>query len=836
MQNKDQRENEKQRQNTPCTARIRRRTQESQKVPEIELFADDFADDFADECEDADVKKPQKTQSISQLEELLSQELQNVPEQTPMRQLEELLMQGDAGEKKEKKPEKFKRPRKKKPFSFKKIFTLKRIVLAMLAMFFLAAVGAGFFFVHTTRNDNLWLDLDTMPYRTQTLLYYTDEEQNQQIYFAIPCTQNKEYVSGEKIPQHLRDAFIAVEDQKFYTHKGFDFKRTVFAVLNESAHALTGQYIGGETGRKQGASTITQQLIKNLTRDDADSDMSGYLRKLRELCRAIRLDYIYEKDEIINAYLNTISFTGNTAGVQAEAKKLFGVDVSQLSIAQAASIAAITRNPSRFNPALNPQQHTQRRNYVLSQMLYMGKITQQQHDEAVGTPLEILDIPEPKKPEYVTDYFTDTVIESVISQLCSRFNLTRKEASHLLYNGGLRIHTTVQPKLQEVMENIMQGANYHQGPAITAVKQLTNPDGTPAVDENGKPVFGDVKVGPQAAMISLDYSGGIAAVVGGLGQKEISRGFNRATQAVRQVGSTMKPIAPYVTALEDDKITWSTAFLDDVVMPLKDKETGIEADWPRNVDNQYSQRQILVREGLSRSVNTIAVRVGQAAGVQRMYTFVTKQLGISTFTRQDKDLAPLVLGSSTYGISPLEMAMAYAIFGNGGYAVSPHSYTQVTSGTGKLVFAADTEKKRVISPETAFIMNRLLKNVLTDGTAAGFSVQGEMESVGKTGTTTDNRDHWFIGLTPYYVTASWYGYDENQPLLVDSRNHPPTLAWRAAMQKAQQNLPPLQFAQSQGVQQQSYCTKSGGVAGANCPAANGWYKIAAPLKVNCHLH
>lgn len=724
------------------------------------------------------------------------------------------------GKKDKDKPEKpFKQPRPKEKRRLRDIFTVKRVILALVSLFFVGVVGAGFFFVHTTRNDDLWLDLATIPYRTETQLYYTDSGGQQQVYFTIPCTQNKEYVASADIPQILRDAFVAIEDQKFYDHFGVDVKRTVFAVLNEGVHAVTGSYIGGDSGRKQGASTITQQLIKNLTRDDDDSNMAGYLRKLREICRAIRLDALYDKNEILDAYLNTISFTGNTAGVQAEAKKLWNKTVDQLSLAECASLAAITRNPARYNPATNPEDHTERRDYVLSLMLEEGYITQAQHDEAVATPVWTAGNPEPKLDTYVTDYFTDTVMDSVVTQLAAKFNLTRREASNLLYNGGLRIYTTVNPELQASMEKVMENATYHPQPAVT----VEGPEG-------------EERVTPQAAMVSLDYGGGIAAVVGGLGEKEISRGFNRATQAVRQVGSTMKPIAPYVTALEDNKINWSTPFMDSAVLEVKDKETGQVSDWPRNVTNRYTEKDILVRDALAQSVNTVAVRVGQTAGVRRMYNFVTKDLGISTFTKDDRDLGPLVLGSSTYGITPVEMAMAYAMFGNGGYAVTPHSYTKITSGTGTVIYEPKVATTRVISGETAFIMNRLLRTVLTDGTAAGWSVGGEMDSVGKTGTTSDNRDHWFVGLTPYYVTASWYGYDENLPLSVDNRNHPPTLSWRTVMQQGQQGLAYKEFPGAAGVEQQQYCTVSGARAGGSCPAATGWYKTGAGPKGACPVH
>lgn len=804
---------------------------------------DDFATDSSLELfEDAQpLDTPPASVPISELAHLLEEAVYEPAPAQPMDNLADLL------EAQQEEPSaldileaplppekhKQKRPRRR----LRDYFKLKFLILYSVLLLFLGAVGTGIFFLYTTRNDDLWLDLDTIPYRTETILYYTDLSGQTGEYFVIPCTQDKEYVPYSQIPQHLVDAFVAIEDKKFFTHHGFDLKRTIFAVANEMVHSVSGQYIGGDSGKKQGASTIDQQLIKNLTRDDADSDMGGYARKMREIARAVRMDALYSKEEIMGAYLNSISFTGNTAGVQAEARKLFGTTVDQLTIAQSASLASITRNPSRFNPRKNPEEHLERRNYVLSEMLAEGFITQAEYEAAVAEPL-VLAPEQPKEPStYVTDYFTDTVMDSVITDLARDYNLTRKEASNLLYNGGLRIYTTVVPALQADMEQVMENATYHPRPTAQVVKQLMGEDGQPLVDEKGDPVYGEVDVTPQAAMVSLGYDGAICGVVGGLGEKEISRGFNRATQAQRQVGSTMKPIGPYAVALEHNKITWSSAFMDSAVMDVEDENTGEMTPWPANVDKKYSQRDILVQEGMARSVNTVAVRVGQTAGVGNMYRFVTGDLQIQSIVPKDKDLGPLVLGSSTYGISPLDMAKAYAMFGNGGYAVTPYNYTRVTNGTGSVLLENKTATRRVIGGDTSFVMNRLLRNVLLPGgTASGWSVPGDMDSVGKTGTTSDNRDHWFIGLTPYYVTASWYGYDENLPLRVDNRNHPPTLAWRAVMQKSQQGLPYREFPTDPTVTQQEYCAQSGHIAGPNCPRDTGWFKSGYPPTGVCPIH
>lgn len=719
--------------------------------------------------------------------------------------------------------------RKSRPRSRKR--TIGTIVVTCLALLVLLGVSLSVFWIYTTRNDDLWLDLDQIPYKNETILYYTDQQSGENhVYTTLPGTQNKEYVPPEQIPQQLRDAFVAVEDKNFYDHGGVDIPRTIYAFFNEIRYRITG------SGLRQGASTIDQQLIKNLTRDDSNSSMASYLRKLREIYRAWRLEANYSKDEILHAYLNTISFTGNTAGVQAEAKKQFGKTVDQLSLAECASLATITRNPYRYDPATNPEEHKTRRDYILGLMLEQGYIDQGRHDEAVATPVSVTGNKDPERPQYITSYFTDAVMDEVVSELVSQRGITRSEASNLLYNGGLRIYTTVVPELQESMEATMTSAWLYPRPGQQTTGGLTNDIGEVLLDDDGNQLIGEYTAYPQAAMVSLDYEGGVCAVVGGLGEKTLSRGFNRSTQANRQVGSTMKPIGPYAVAFKQNRITWSSPFYDGPVQQIEDEKTGEMIDWPSNVTNYYTEKDILVREALAHSVNTIAVRVGERAGIGNVYRFVKNDLKIPTIVGADKDAGPMVLGSSTHGISPVEMAKAYAMFGNGGYIPTVHSFSQINNGTGGTLLAKDISSEQVLDTESAYILNRLMREVVTNGTAAGMSVPGTMDSVGKTGTTSDNRDHWFIGLTPYYVTASWYGYDENMPLTVNNSAHPPTLAWRQVMQQGQAGLPAIDFPSGGNVGVYNYCTVSGAAAGPNCPAAQGYYKNDHQPESGCPVH
>lgn len=710
----------------------------------------------------------------------------------------------------------------------------ERMATLFVTVLLCCATGLCVYLGAACANDELWLSLENIPYNTATVLYAQNEVGEWEEYASIPCTQNKVFAADDEIPDMLQNAFVAVEDKDFYRHSGVNVKRTAFAIFNEAVYAVSGKYPGGV---RQGASTIDQQLIKNLTREDESSGIIGYLRKIKEIYRAYKLDAKYEKETILNAYLNTISFTDNTAGVKAAAQKIFGCEPNQLSIAQCASLAAITRSPARYNPETHPQEHITRRNYVLEQMEKQGYITESELQAALAEPLVTTGNGDPKKTAEVTDWFTDLVMEAVISDLASEKGLSRTEASRLLYNGGLQIYTTVVPALQRAVETGLASASVYPRPGVAVTKPLTDEAGQQLLDENGTALTQQVTVRPQAAMISLNYKGEICAVSGGLGQKEESRSYNRATMAVRQVGSTMKPIGPYVVALEENRINWSTAFMDTAVKQIEDETTGEKKDWPRNFSGTYSEQNILVNEAVARSINTIAVRVGQKAGIGNIYRFATQKLNISTFIQKDKAAAPMVLGASTYGVTPLEMAAAYSIFGSGGSYTTPHCYTSVQSGTGQVLLTPKIETKQVISTDTAYVMNRLLRGVMEgDGTGAGYSVPGGMDSVGKTGTTSDDRDHWFIGLTPYYVTASWYGYDENLSLSVNYSAHPPTLAWRNAMSKAQQNLQIIEFPVDETVVTQKYCTVTGQLAGDSCPAATGYYRADGVPKSVCSLH
>ena len=299
----------------------------------------------------------------------------------------------------------------------------------------------------------------------------------------------------------------------------------------------------------------------------------------------------------------------------------------------------------------------------------------------------------------------------------------------------------------------------------------------------------------------------------------------------------MKPIGAYALALEKNKINWSTPLLDAPVRQLEDEKTGELKDWPANFSKTYVEDDILVVDALAQSINTIAVRVGEQAGVGNIYRFMKNSLGVTSLTPEDNDSGPMILGSQTHGISPYELAGAYMMLGNGGSFTTLHCYTSVQTGYGREIAAPELKTKQVLGTDTAYVMNRLLAQVMQGGgTAAGYRVRGEMDSVGKTGTSSDNRDYWFVGMTPYYVTATWYGYDSGFALNTASGTHAPTTAWKYVMERAQQGLPVLEFPVDESVVTAEYCTESGGLAAPGCPRTATGYYTQGNLPAVCRDH
>lgn len=746
------------------------------------------------------------------------------------------------------------RNKKKKMTAGRVLGAIMRFIASCLCVCIIlgsvAAVAVSLYVVKETQGDSDLLDLTQLELAYTTIIYsqqINDQGQPEWVEYQRLQSpeENRIWKPLNEISPYIQHAFVAVEDENFYTHPGFSFKRTVLAAINEVFRKLTGSYL---TGSQLGASTIEQQLIKNITGEDESSGIEGYARKVKEIFRAIALDNRFSKEEILEAYLNTIGLTGNTAGVEAGANQYFGKSAADVTIAEAASIAAITKNPSRFNPYTNPEEHLKRGDDIILFMQQQGYITQAEAEAAWATPLNLVEKTTDENAAVQTDYswFTDYLIEEVIADLVeanplNRDDWNREAASDYLHNGGLRIYATVDPEVQSVMENVWLEGKYWEPMPIENYDDPNDPDDTPRT------------ITTQAAGVVINYKGELVGVAGGLGRKTENRGFNRGTGMTRQVGSTMKAVAAYPLGIDMDLINYSFVLMDDY-FPIPDGKGGTRTDWPSNWNGRYSHSMTTVYEALKKSLNTVAVRVGDWVTPRTMFEFARETLGITTLDENsDIDLAPMVLGATTTGLSPYELAGAYMMYGDGGRMTSLHSYTSVRDYQGNEILEKDIVTTQAIGEDTAYIMNRLLHSVLFDrgGTAYGIHPDANvMDSIGKTGTTNDNKDVWFVGLTPKYVMATWYGYDQNEPMddynnyyiyhrKGSQKGHPGASAFAEVMDTIQADLSEeeiVEWEKPDSVEIGAFCTISGDIPTDGCPRGTGYYKTGVQRGVCTGIH
>lgn len=685
------------------------------------------------------------------------------------------------------------------------------------------AVLVSLYVVDATADDGDLLNLDNIKLSYTTIIKVRDANGQWVEDRRLVGEENREWVNLDVIPNELENAFIAIEDKNFYTHMGFSIKRTTLAVINEVFEKLTGSYL---TGSMQGASTIHQQLIKNITNDSKQD----YGRKIREIFRAISLNNKYSKEIVLEAYLNTIRLTGNVAGVQAGAHNYFNkrLGEDELSIAECASIAAITKDPNEYNPATNPEKHLKRRNNVIWEMRKQKLITQAQYEQALLEPLRLAEVKTAAATGF-NSYAQDAVIESVIDGFMAKYDWTREEANREFYNGGYTVYATYDPAVQKTLEEAM--SNREVIPEFKATVPKRDSKNQNMVDADGKVITHEITT--QAAMVILNYNGEVVANVGGVGEKEGDRTLNRAMDVPRAVGSTMKGVTVYPLGIEQGWINWSTTILDDFY-ELKPDKNGAMTEWPSNYEESYTKRYLTIEEAVRRSVNTIAVRVGaDRVTVRTMYDFAKETLQINSLVPGDMAPAPMCLGSLQYGMTPLELASAYMMYGNGGEYVTPHTFLAVENSRGEVVLEPDIVRVQAISEDTAYIMNRLLSNVLgPGGTAPGIRTK-TTDGVGKTGTTNETKDVWFAGVTPNYVSAGWLGYDTNDPMKkykAGSIKHPIASTWRNVMDIIQEGTENKNFKISENVEKKPYCKESGANPGAACPeVGEGYYRKGEEL-------
>ncbi|MBR2100639.1 MAG: transglycosylase domain-containing protein, partial [Eubacterium sp.] len=537
--------------------------------------------------------------------------------------------------------------------------------------------------------------------------------------------ENRVWINLDDINEYLPQAFIAIEDERFETHHGVDWKRVGGVIL-----------VSRNAG--QGGSTITQQLIKNLT----DENDVTFVRKFNEILSALNLEKHYSKDEIIEAYLNTIYLSHGCYGVKTAAETYFGKDVEDLNIAECACLAGITQYPSKYDPLIHPDNNRTRQLWILKKMNSLGYISDAEYLEAKNYEMVFTNSKNYKGSQVKEDknvskdkakinsYYTDYVIEEVIKDL-QKMGYSSKKAKNMIYGGGLKIYCAVDFDVQSAIEDVY--VNYKKMP--------------------------DKSV--QGACVVMDYKGRILGIVGGTGKKKANRVLNRASQSKRQPGSTIKPLSVYSPALEkslndpNTDIFWSTPTPDKPLMRLSNGKM-----WPTNEGGGFSGKNVSVQVGLAKSMNTISAQTLDKIGPSYSYDYISNRYHISTLDVIDEDYAPMATGSLTNGVTPLEMTTAYQAFGNGGYYYESYSYYKIEDSLGNVIIEKDPEgsKETAISEGTAGIMNKMLQTVMTQGTGTTYKLSN-IQCFGKTGTTTENKDRWFIGGTPEYVGGVWYGYD-----------------------------------------------------------------------------
>lgn len=689
---------------------------------------------------------------------------------------------------------------------------------------------------------------------TTTRIYYTEyateedringigtdvELENQRLYGS----DNSIWASYDQFPKALVDAFISIEDHRFESHKGVDWIRTGKAVI---------EYFFGDGDF--GGSTITQQLVKNLT-DDDDVTIQ---RKVQEILRAINLEKQLSKNEIIEMYLNIVFLGNNCTGVQAAANFYFNKDVSELDLAECASLAAIVKNPSRYEPLYhdiayyeNPETgeveedgNRKRRNDVLYMMWQYGKITEAEYE--ASTSIENLPVcvenGEETVEREVNSWYTDAVFTSVQEALMEKFGYSSYVASMTIYTGGLNIYTAMDYDIQQTLEEI-----YRSDTLLTDI------------DVSGNLYYNKNQVSaeqPESSIVITDpYTGDVLGLVGGRGIKTQNRILNRATQAKRPAGSSIKPISVYAPAIDLGVVTYGMAVDDS---PVQFNGT---TPYPKNAPNRYDGLTT-IHSAIKTSKNTVAMKVLDMLSIDASYNFLHNKLKIDSVIESketswgtivtDKAPAPLALGQLSYGLTVQEITNAYSIFVNEGIFSKSRLWTKVTDSDGNIILDNPVEQEIVISSQSASIMTIMMEEVVDAGTASAVTLDDILDCAGKTGTTQEDYDRWYIGYTPYYVGGVWFGYDMNQSLS-EFRQNPSVLLWDYVMKKLHQPIIDAaanggealkSFETAPGVITATYCKDSGLLMSEACyadprgsRAETGYFTASTKPteKCNCHV-
>ncbi len=675
------------------------------------------------------------------------------------------------------------------------IHKMKRgLTVCCIAFVLIASIAAGATLGFIDNSTDLIAQEYNLDF--SSVVYYMDEETSQPVALErLYAEQNRVWVDLENTPDMLKKAFIAIEDERFESHKGVDWKRTLGATV--------GFIFKGNNS--YGGSTITQQLIKNVTGDNKRSP----IRKIQEIIRALNLERKMTKDQIVEMYMNTIYLGQGCHGVQTAANIYYSKDVSELSLAECASIAGITQYPSKYDPLLNYEAHKQKQELVLGKMLELGYITQEEHDAAVAEELKLVKGTVKTDKTVAQSYYIDKIIEDVMNDLMTRNKMTESAATKAIFKGGLKIYANIDPKVQSAMEKVF---------------------------ENDKNFPGSGENKPQASMAIIDpYTGQVKGIVGGRGEKTGNRVLNRTT-TLRQPGSSIKPLSVYAPSIEHGLITPAT-MVDDTPLTI--------GDWsPKNSDSDF-MGPITARVALEKSRNIPAVRILDELTVNRSYDFMTKNLGFTTLvssekrednkTYSDKFLSSLGLGGLTDGVSVLEMTAAYAPFVNGGIYTEPTTYTKVIDANGRVILENKPQSHRAMSETTAYTMAQMLTGVVRYGTGTSARLSNVSFSGGKTGTTDKDTNRWFAGFTPNYVGVVWFGYDT--PKSMTGLGNPCLSVWKKVMDTihAGEQIKPIPIPRN--MVERVICQVSGKVATADCDnTRTEYFKAGTQPNSFCSSH
>ncbi|MCC8082245.1 MAG: PBP1A family penicillin-binding protein [Lachnospiraceae bacterium] len=689
--------------------------------------------------------------------------------------------------------------------------------------------------------------VDATPTGYMSTVYDADGNVTAQL---VSSGSNRVYVTLDEIPENLQHAFVAIEDERFYEHNGIDLQGIARAGVNT---VLSGSL-------SEGASTITQQLLKNNVFEGWTSETTeeSIKRKLQEQYLAIELEKEVSKDWIMENYLNTINLGQNTLGVQAASNRYFGKDVSELTLSECAVIAAITQNPSKYNPISYPENNRERQEKVLQNMMEQGYITQEEYEEAIADDVYARisehNVVYESDTTNVTSYFVDALTEQVIEDLQTELGYTESQAYTALYSGGLTIYSTQDPEIQEICDDVINdNSNYDISEEVSFSYELTiqTDDGSvenyseqtmltwlkaeksiyslnfsseeeamEAIDEYREAILlggGTVlaenvtyTVQPQASMTVIDQSTGeVKALVGGRGEKTASKTLNRASDTTAQPGSTFKILTTYAPALDQGLITLATTMVDEEITYANGKTVN-------NADGKY-RGTVTIRKAIKDSINVIAIKTSRELTIAECYQSAL-DFGITTLTDED-EVEALPLGGITDGVTNLELTAAYAAIANGGVYHEPILYTKILDYDGNVLIDRTPETHRVIQETTAFLLTSAMEDVVDSGTGtlAGFS---GMSIAGKTGTTSSTRASWFAGYTPYYTCAVWGGYDDNSEL--SSTTFTKNL-WREAMSQIHEGLEDIGFEEPEGIVTCSVCTSTGLLASKYCTSVTTEY-------------